>query len=298
METAYIFLAVLVFLMYGLTVWYSSIEGFEDGKSEEFHDSEIYDEMYAAIYDSLWNSNERIKYEQVSMQDMSLADRETSSVRVLDMCCGTANHAQFFRDLGVSYVGVDTSDAMIAKARERCPSAKFNKGDVTLPQLYSPKSFSHCLLLGFSIYMFQNPRILSDNAYQWTQPGGYFVVHLVDPDKFDPLHDLSSPFAAFSLQKYNIERQTESIVYFDKFKYTGKLKKKAEEDDASYDEVFSYYDPANNNGVKYRENKLSMYMPSKERMINIIRTSGFTHVETVDLVRCGKEYQYLVYFTK
>jgi len=298
METAYIFLAVLIFLMYGLTVWYTSVEGFEDGKSEELHDSEIYDEMYASIYDSLWNSNERIKYEEVSMQDISLADRETSSVRVLDMCCGTGTHAQFFRDLGVSYIGVDTSDAMMTKARERCPSAKFNKGDVTLPQLYSPKSFSHCLLLGFSIYMFQNPRIISDNAYQWLQPGGYFVVHLVDPDKFDPLHDLSSPFAAFSLQKYNIERQTESVVYFDKFKYTGKLKKKADEDDASYDEVFSYYDPSNNNGVKYRENKLSMYMPSKERMINIIRTSGFTHVETVDLVRCGKEYQYLCYFQR
>lgn len=298
METAYIFLAVLVFIMYGFTVWYSSIEGFEDGKTEELHDAEIYDEMYASIYDSLWNSNERIKYEEVSMQDVSLADRQTDAVRVLDMCCGTGTHAQFFRDLGVSYIGVDTSDAMMAKARERCPSAKFNKGDVTLPQLYSPKSFSHCLLLGFSIYMFQNPRILSDNAYQWIQPGGYFVVHLVDPDKFDPLHDLSSPFAAFSLQKYNIERQTESIVYFDKFKYTGKLKKKADEDDASYDEVFSYYDAADNNGIKYRENKLSMYMPSKERMINIIRTSGFTHAETVDLVRCGKEYQYLVYFTK
>ena len=298
METAYIFLAVLVFLMYGLTVWYSSIEGFEDGKTEELHDAEIYDEMYASIYDSLWNSNERIKYEEVSMQDVSLADRQTDAVRVLDMCCGTGTHAQFFRDLGVSYIGVDTSEAMMAKARELCPSAKFNKGDVTLPQLYSPKSFSHCLLLGFSIYMFQNPRILSDNAYQWLQPGGYFVVHLVDPDKFDPLHDLSSPFAAFSLQKYNIERQTESIVYFDKFKYSGKLKKKVDEDDASYDEVFSYYDPADNNGVKYRENKLSLYMPSKERMINIIRTSGFTHVESVDLVRCGKEYQYLVYFTK
>jgi len=298
METAYILLAVLVFLMYGVTTWYSSIEGFEDGKTEELHDSEIYDEMYASIYDSLWNSNERIKYEEVSMQDISLADRQTDAVRVLDMCCGTGTHAQFFRDLGVSYIGVDTSDAMMAKARERCPSAKFNKGDVTLPQLYAPKSFSHCLLLGFSIYMFQNPRILSDNAYQWLEPGGYFVVHMVDPDKFDPLHDLSSPFAAFSLQKYNIERQTESVVYFDKFKYSGKLKKKKDEDDASYDEVFSYYDPSNNKGIKYRENKLSLHMPSKERMINIIRTSGFTHVESVDLVRCGKEYQYLVYFTK
>jgi ubiquinone/menaquinone biosynthesis C-methylase UbiE len=298
METAYIFLAVLVFIMYGVTLWYSSIEGFEDGKTIELHDSEIYDETYASIYDSLWNSNERIKYEQVSIQDMSLADRQTSDIRVLDMCCGTANHACFFRDLGVSYLGVDKSDAMITKARERCSSAKFNKGDVTLPQLFSPKSYSHCLLLGFSIYMFQNPRVLSDNAYQWLQPGGYFVVHLVDPDKFDPLHDLSSPFAAFSLQKYNIERQSESVVYFDKFKYTGKLVKKPNEDDASYDEVFSYYDAADNEGVKYRENKLSLNMPSKERMIDIIKTSGFTHVESVDLVRAGKEYQYLVYFTK
>ena len=298
MEIQYVFLAVLVFIMYGFTVWYSSIEGFEDGKTEELHDSEIYDETYASIYDSLWNSNERIKYEEVSMQDICLAERETDSVRVLDMCCGTATHASFFRDLGVSYIGLDTSEAMLAKAREKCSSAKFNKGDVTLPQLYSPKSFSHCLLLGFSIYMFQNPRILSDNAYQWLQPGGFFVVHLVDPDKFDPLHDLSSPFAAFSLQKYNVERQTESVVYFDKFKYSGKLMKKKGEDDGSYNEVFSYYDASDNGGVKYRENKLTLNMPSKERMIDIFKTSGFQHVESVDLTRCGKEYQFLVYFQK
>jgi len=39
-------------------------------------------------------------------------------------------------------------------------------------------------------------------------------------------------------------------------------------------------------------------MPSKERLINIIKTSGFRHVETQDLIKVGKEYQYLVYFTK
>jgi ubiquinone/menaquinone biosynthesis C-methylase UbiE len=298
MENAYILLAILLCLMYAFRVWYTSREGFEDGKTEEFHDKEIYDEKYAAIYDYLWNSTERIKFEQVSMQDICLAERQTDAVKVLDMCCGTANHASFFRDLGVQYVGVDTSDAMMAKGRERCPSAKFNKGDVTQTQLYAPKSFSHCLLLGFSIYMFQNPRVVCDNAHQWLQPDGVFVVHMVDPDKYDPLHDLASPFAAFSLQKYNRERQTESIVYFDEFKYSGKLVKKEGEDDASYDEVMSYYDPAQNNGNKYRENKLTLYMPSKERMIEIVKTSGFRHIETVDLLHSGKEYQYLVYFQR
>jgi hypothetical protein len=157
---------------------------------------------------------------------------------------------------------------------------------------------THCILTGFSIYQFQNPKIISDNAYQWLQPGGYFVVHMVDPDKYDPILNLASPFAAFSLQKYVFERQTDSTIYFDKFKYIGKLKKKKDEDQATYEETFAYYDKDDNKGNKYRENKHHWNMPSKERMIDIIKTSGFTHIETVDLVRCSKEYQYIVYFTK
>ena len=100
------------------------------------------------------------------------------------------------------------------------------------------------------------------------------------------------------MQKYNFERQTESTVFFDKFKFNGKLKKNKNEDEALYEEVFTYYDKDDNGGTKYRENKHHWNMPSKERMIDIFKTSGFRHVETVDLVRCSKEYQYLCYFTK
>jgi len=298
MEAAYIFLALLIVLMYGLTTWYSSIEGFEDGKSVALHDADIYDDTYASIYDILWNSNEKLKYEEVSLQDIALADWPTSAVRILDMCCGTAPHACWFKNLGVEYVGVDVSDAMIKKARDGCPSAKFQKGDVTNAHLFPQKSFSHAVLLGFSVYMFENAKVLSDNAYQWLQPGGWFVVHMVDPDKFDPLHEIASPFAAFSLQKYSLDRVVDSNVYFDKFKYLGRLNKKKDEDNASYDETLTYYDKESNGGVKYRENKLQLTMPSKERLINIIQTSGFQHKETVDLVRCGKEYQYIVYFSR
>ena len=299
MPTAYIFLAVLIFIMYAITMWYTSIEGFEDGGSVTYEDpTEIYDDTYASIYDMLWHSKDKLDFERVSIQDIALAERPISTVRILDMCCGTAPHACWFKNLGVDYIGVDVSKSMIAKARDGCPSAKFQIGDVTQNQLFPQKSMSHCLLLNFSIYMFENPKILSDNAYQWLQPDGYFVVHLVDPDKFDPLLDLASPFAAFSLQKYSYDRVTDSNIYFDKFKYLGRFNKKKDEDSASYDETFTYYDKADNNNIKYRENKHRMVMPSKERMINIIQTSGFRHVEDVHLVSCGKEYQYLCYFTK
>jgi ubiquinone/menaquinone biosynthesis C-methylase UbiE len=299
MNVAYIFLAVLVFLMYGITLWHSSSEGFENEQSETFEDpEEIYDDVYASIFDALWNSRERIKYEEVAIQEMALAERPKSSVKVLDLCCGTAPHACFFTGLGIDYLGVDISASMLKKAREECPSATFQKGDVTQLQMFSPKSFSTCILLGFSIYQFTNPKIVSDNVFHWLQPDGFFVVHLVDPDKYDPLHDLSSPFAAFSLQKYSLERQTDSQIFFDQFKYVGRLNKKKDADNAVYEETLTYYDPENNKGIKYRENKHHWNMPSKERMIDIIKSSGLRHVETLDLVRCGKEYQHLVFFTK
>ena len=283
MEPAYIFLALLVLLMYGVTTWASSIENFENEETVTYEDPEdIFDDTYAAIYNSLWNSNEKLNYERVSIQETALADRPLSTVRILDMCCGTAPHACYFKNLGVDYIGVDISESMLKKARDECANAKFQKGDITQVHLFPPKSMSTCLLTNFSIYQFQNPKILSDNAYQWLQPDGIFVVHLVDPDRFDPLHDLASPFAAFSLQKYSLERQTDSTVFFDQFKYLGRLNKKKDEDTATYEETLTYYDAKNNKGVKYRENKQHWNMPSKERLIDIIKTSGFRHLETQD----------------
>ena len=299
MNVAYIFLALLILIMYGMTLTMSSQEGFENEGSITYEDSDqIYDDTYASIYDLIWNPMDMLKYQQVSMQDISLADRTKASVKVLDMASGTGPHACWFKNLGVDYTGVDLSESMLAKGREVCPTARFQKADVTQVSLFAPKTFTHALLLGFSIYEFQNPKILSDNAYHWLEPGGYFIVHMVDPDKYDPVHTLASPFAAFSLQKYSYERNTKSDIFFDKFKYIGKLNKKKGEDDAIYEETLSYYDKADNNGVKYRENKHHWNMPSKERLIDIVRSSGFRFEEAVDLVRCGKEYQYIVYFTK
>jgi hypothetical protein len=98
---------------------------------------------------------------------------------------------------------------------------------------------------------------------------------MVDPDKFDPVLNLASPFAAFSLQKYSYERQTDSPIFFDKFKYLGRFNKKKDDDTTTFSETFTYYDKDHNDGKKYRENKHHWVMPSKERMINIIKSSGF-----------------------
>jgi len=293
-------LALCVIALYAISIWSTTREGFEAGESISLEDPEkYYDPLYASIYKALWHSNQKLEYEQVSMQDIALANWTTSAVKVLDLCCGIAPHACWFKNMGVEYTGIDTSVAMIEQARKDCPSATFQKGDVTQAGLYPPKSCSHTALLGFSAYMFPNPKTVSDNAYLWTQPGGFFIVHLVEPDKYDPLMDLASPFAAFSLQKYSYERQTKSEIFFSDFKYTGTFHKKKNEEDAVYDEILTYYNTESSpNHVKYREQKQRWHMPDLESMIDTIKTSGWRLKEKVHLVSAGKEYQYIVYFIK
>jgi len=290
----------LLIVLYAVSIWSSTREGFEAGESIMLEDPEkYYDAMYASIYKALWHSHQKLEYEEVSIQDIALADQTKSTVKILDLCCGIAPHACWFQNMGLDYLGVDTSGAMIEQARTDCPSAKFQKGDVTQASIFPPKSYSHTFLLGFSAYMFPNLKVVSDNAYLWTQPGGFFVVHLVEPDKYDPLLELASPFAAFSLQKYSYERQNKSEIFFSDFKYTGTFNKKKNEEDATFSEVFTYVNTETSPGhIKYREQKQRWTMPSLDATIETIKSSGFRMKEKVHLVSCGKEYQYLVYFTK
>lgn len=291
----YVILVFILVIMYYISLWDRGREGFENGKTKTVED--FYDSFYAGIYKDLWHSSKELNnFEEVSIQEAILAGKQKNTLKVLDMCCGIAIHSCLFKKLDVEYVGIDISEDMLNEARKRCPNQRFQKGDITDATLFQPKSFSSAMLLGFGIYEFKNPKILSDNAFMWIEPGGSFIVHMIDPDKFDPLLDLASPFAAFSLQKYSYDRQTKSEIYFHDFKYTGQFNKKPDEDDAIFDELFTFFNPVDD--IKYREQTHELYMPSLERLINIFKSSGFRVQEKIDLVSVGKEYQYLVVFSK
>lgn len=290
----YVVLVFLLIVMYSISLWDRGREEFESGKTETKED--FYDSFYAGIYQQLWHSSKQLHdFEQVTIQEALLAGKQKDSLKVLDMCCGVAGHSCFFKDLGVQYIGLDLSEAMLNKARESCPNQTFKAGDVKQATTFSPKSFSDAVLLGFSVYEFPNPKILSDNAFMWLQPSGSFLVHMIDPDKYDPLLDLASPFAAFSLQKYSYERQKKSEIYFHDFKYSGTLNKNLNEDDATFTEIFTFFNPTD---YKYREQTHKLNMPSLERLLDIFKSSGFRVKEKIDLVSVGKEYQYLILFTK
>jgi SAM-dependent methyltransferase len=288
----YLILISILIIMYYVSLWDRGREGFS-GKTETITD--FYDSVYAEVYNALWHSSKTVnEFEQVTIQEALLAGKQKGSLKILDIACGTGFHACLFKKLGVDYTGLDSSEAMLSQARKACPNQKFQKGDATVATTYGQKSFSGALLLGFAIYEL-NPKIVLDNAFAWIEPGGSMLVHVVDPDKFDPLLDLASPFAAFSLQKYSYERQTKSEIYFDEFKYTGEFRKKMNEEEATFSEMFTFFNPGD---VKYREQVHKWNMPSLESMIEIMKSAGFRVSEKIDLVSVGKEYQYLFLLTK
>ena len=291
----YLILITLIIIMYYVSLWDRGREDFKDGKTETVTD--FYDSMYAEVYNALWHSSKTVnEFEQVTIQEALLAGKQKNSLKILDIACGTGFHSCFFKKLGVDYTGLDLSEAMLNQARKSCPNQKFQKGDATVATTFGQKSFSGALLLGFAIYEF-NPKIILDNAFSWIEPGGSMLVHIVDPDKFDPLLDLASPFAAFSLQKYSYERETKSQIYFDQFKYTGEFHKKMNDEAATFSELFTFFNPLSD-GTKYREQVHKWTMPSIESMIELIKAAGFRVSEKIDLVSVGKEYQYLFLLSK
>ena len=274
-------------------------EGFENGEEggaetdthEDYDD--IYDKFYADVYDKLFTTPERVSFEKASLRENALADWPKAETKILDVCCGTGPHVDWLCKDGIDIVGVDLSEEMLKKAREKCKSGRFYKGDVTRAETFPPKSYSHAVMLYFSIYQFKNPKMVLDNIYSWLKPGGILVLHLVDPNKFDPILDAASPFASFSVQKYSQERVIDSDIFFDKFKYQSRFVKDPDSDDARFEEVFEFEDPQ-----RYRENIHRLYMPKIDAMLDIVRSAGFTRHEMVDMTPVGYEYQYLVYFSK
>lgn len=124
------------------------------------------------------------------------------------------------------------------------------------------------------------------------------VVHIADPEKFDPILDAASPFMMFSLQRYSKERVMESSVTFDHFNYKSRFVKNKGSEDATFEEVLTFNDPKLNNGLKYREHRHRLHMPSVDSMLELIKSSGFTRHEMIDMTPAGYEYQYILLFTK
>lgn len=101
-----------------------------------------------------------------------------ASPRLLEVGCGSGYYSEVFADLvsgGVSYTGIDYSEAMIARARSNYPSVRFEVADAT--RLPYPDNAFDIVFNGVSLmHIIDYPAAIQEAA---RVAGRYCVLHTV-----------------------------------------------------------------------------------------------------------------------
>lgn len=251
------------------------------------YNKNVYDNFYAKIYDELFYSEPKITYES------NLIKKNIKKMdQVLDIGCGTGQHLSKLKKYNI--IGLDNSDSMLQIAKEKSPKTRFIKGNFKNKELFGFQQFDTIMVMYFVIYYQKDITKLLDNCYKWLKRGGQLIIHLVNPEKFDPILEPASPFPAFSLQKYSKTRITKSNVVFNNFEYEGDFTIDLDTNQAKFTETFTF----NDKDKPTKKQVHNLNIPPLDKMVNIIKNSGFVLKKREDLVVCGYEYQYLYFFTK
>jgi len=267
-------LALLVILQYNRkSVKY---EGFQ--QKEQFtiqKGPEVYDEFYSEIYDKLYKTEPRSDKEAVEIVNATYPDKDQSVF--LDIGCGTGCLVNALKRRGYNAIGVDKSKAMIETGKERHADAKDSMkcGDAMDPMAFERGTFTHILCMERTVYEIEDKVAFFRNCKHWLQPGGYFILHLVEPDKFNAVVPLGQPSGILrnvELKTPEGKRVTDTAIDFLDFKYKSAYDFSQLKDTGTVVQKETFTDAASS---KVRQNERTMYMASQPSILEDARYCGF-----------------------
>lgn len=128
---------------------------------------------YARYYDLLYK--DKPYREEVAYIREVLKDYAPNAKSLLELGCGSGVHAAYLAEAGFSICGVDQSEWMLERARERSPQLEFHQGDVRTLQL--GRQFDAVISL-FHVMSYQTTnadvRAMFATAAEHLKPGGIF----------------------------------------------------------------------------------------------------------------------------
>ena len=286
-----LFLAIFLFLVLLNKRMTPQKEGFiQHEKYVEKKGIKIFDEFYVTLYDSLYKSTAKDKYEiGVITENTNLGERS----KLLDIGSGTGTIVGHLSSEGYDAEGIDVSSAMIEHSKEKYPDAKFSVKDALVSMSFPANNFTHITCLFFTIYYIENKLSFFTNCMNWLKPGGYLVLHLVDRENFDPIIPAADPLYMVSPQKYAEERITNSYVKFEDCEYKSNFTLKSDKDLG----IFSEKIKSDANG-HVRQNIHKLYMPTQKSILNQAKDVGFIMHSKHEMTKCLYENQFLYILTK
>ena len=215
-------LLILLALIFILVVIYKASKPVREGFIEQREnfvvkkEFNLFDDFYVSIYDELFYRELSNQYEVGSIENIV---KPTSESNMLILGSGTGHIANEFHKQGVKVTGLDESQSMVKYAKESYPELKFIQGTPMKSMAFQPEQFTQVLCLNMNFYYYEDKSTLLQNVYNWLKPGGFFVVQLVDKNKFDPVVPAGKPFVMVNPQSFAEKRITTSNVIFNNFEY-------------------------------------------------------------------------------
>lgn len=241
-------------------------EGFE--QKDKFilkRDESIYDNFYAEIYDKLHKPENQVDY----LLNFIDSNTQSSPESVfLDVGSGTGDLVNKLKTRGYYAYGIDKSKAMVDKCEEKFPENECKCSNASDPLVFEKGTFSHVLCVNKTIYEIENKSQFFNNCYFWLKPGGYLILHLVEPSKFDATIPAGKSYIS-NPQNYSKSRVTDTYIDFIDFNYRTKY-------DFKNDNIVivkeTFTDTVTNN---IRQNELTLYMEPIDDIVKIAKTNGF-----------------------
>ena len=243
------------------------------------------DTFYIQLYDEIYLPSTIATTDIAHIKKTTKPNVENSCF--LEIGCGTGCLLQQLHSKGFRVYGVDKSQAMIDYSQEKYPDIPVKCDNVYEPMTFESGYFTHIICNNFTIYHFENKRILFKNIFHWLAPGGYLVLHVVDPDKFDTIIPAGKPSIINTPQKYSKFRITETALDFKTFQYKAKYIFPIIDNQVMLTETFT--DEKNQHVRQYEQ---VLFMDTKENILLIAEQCGFTIYSQTNY--SGDMFQYLV----
>jgi len=285
MKLEVILINILVFLFFLFIIRYYISVYWENDQKEGFiqkesfvlkTEKEVYDDFYASVYDKIFIPLPRI---EKCINTLLKTEPYIENSVFLDIGSGTGMFANALYEKGYEVVGIDMSEAMIEYSQSAYPLISFIEGDVMIPMQFESNSFTHICCVDFTIYLFLDKTTLFQNIYSWLTTGGYFCLHLIDPDHFDTIIPSGKPAKIDDFKKYIPKKGTNkgtggmlTMVEFEDFSYKSKYEVQSRK--------WKWIETFTDKKTKHvRQNERGLFMESMENITFLVEKNGFKKID-------------------
>jgi SAM-dependent methyltransferase len=259
------------------------------------------DETYCANYEKI----HKLKTHIPQQIDLLLKTTQPShDDTILDIGSNTGYAVNELTQRDYNAYGITPLEPFVKYCNAKYPDALIKHGNILNPMEYDKGVFTHIFALYYTLYHYNREDKLKifQNCYSWMKPGGYFIMHLVDVNKFDITTPIAKDPIFGSLQKqykpippvpprlteYEVEFQDmtyKSSYNFNRLQTTG--------------EVIIIETLKNKMDDKIRQNEKIQYMESIDQILQMASQCGFITKSILKLKEIlDDEYQFLYIFER